>query len=58
MRGELGEDWMSKYKEFDVKPFAAASIGQVHRAVLLDGTQVRKKYFFNTNILYQFSTSK
>ena len=43
MCGELGEDWMSKYKEFDVKPFAAASIGQVHRAVLLDGTQVRKK---------------
>ena len=45
MCGELGEDWMSKYKEFDVKPFAAASIGQVHRAVLLDGTQVRKKVF-------------
>ena len=40
MTGELGPDWMQKYKEFDVKPFAAASIGQVHRAVLLDGTQV------------------
>jgi len=43
MTGELGPDWMQKYKEFDVKPFAAASIGQVHRAVLLDGTQVAVK---------------
>ena len=40
MRGELGADWMAKYGDFDVKPFAAASIGQVHRATLTDGTQV------------------
>jgi hypothetical protein len=26
---ELGEDWRSKFKEFEVKPIAAASIGQV-----------------------------
>ena len=26
---ELGHDWRSKLKEFDDKPFAAASIGQV-----------------------------
>ncbi|RWS28734.1 aarF domain-containing protein kinase 4-like protein [Leptotrombidium deliense] len=40
---ELGEDWKNKYKEFDYKPFAAASIGEVHRAILHDGTEVAVK---------------
>ena len=30
---ELGEDWNKKFKSFDSKPFAAASIGQVHMGV-------------------------
>ena len=40
---ELGADWRSKLSSFDDKPFAAASIGQVHRAVLKDGRAVAMK---------------
>ena len=40
---ELGADWRDKLLEFDMKPFAAASIGQVHRGVLKDGRPVAIK---------------
>lgn len=43
LKTEFGNDWRSKLKEFDGKPFAAASIGQVHRGRLLDGTEVAIK---------------
>ncbi|MEV8513979.1 AarF/ABC1/UbiB kinase family protein [Dactylosporangium sp. NPDC051484] len=39
----LGEDWRSMFKEFDDKPAAAASIGQVHRAIWADGRSVAVK---------------
>jgi aarF domain-containing kinase len=44
MRKELGEDWKEKhFQSFNDKPFAAASIGQVHEAVLKDGSSVAVK---------------
>lgn len=40
---ELGENWRANFTEFNVVPIAAASIGQVHKATLLDGTEVAIK---------------
>lgn len=36
MREDLGEDWRTQFSSFDERPLAAASIGQVHTAVLAD----------------------
>ncbi len=38
-----GKDWRSRFARFDARPFAAASIGQVHRATLPDGTPLAIK---------------
>lgn len=43
MKSQLGDDWRNKLADFDDKPFAAASIGQVHKGVLHDGRQVAIK---------------
>ncbi|CAG9763698.1 unnamed protein product [Ceutorhynchus assimilis] len=43
MSSELGPGWRQKFVEFDQKPFAAASIGQVHYGKLADGKEVAIK---------------
>ena len=43
MAGELGTDWQSKFTSFGQTASAAASLGQVHRATLPDGTDVACK---------------
>jgi predicted unusual protein kinase regulating ubiquinone biosynthesis (AarF/ABC1/UbiB family) len=37
MAAELGPDWEKKFKSFEHQPAAAASLGQVHKAVSRDG---------------------
>lgn len=43
MKAELGPDWESKFKSFDHESSAAASLGQVHKAVTLDGRNIACK---------------
>jgi len=43
MSAELGVDWESKFKSFEHHPAAAASLGQVHRAYALDGSELACK---------------
>lgn len=38
MMAELGPDWQNKFQDFPRDATAAASLGQVHKAVLSDGT--------------------
>lgn len=43
MIAELGPDWEKKFKSFEKDAAAAASLGQVHKAVTLDGRHVACK---------------
>ena len=43
MQAELGPDWQKRFGSFDLRPAAAASLGQVHRATALDGASLACK---------------
>eukprot|EP00906_Rhabdomonas_costata_P020692 RCo030122 len=46
LASELGPEWRAKFQSFNLTPIASASIGQVHSAVLPDGTPVAVKVQF------------
>lgn len=43
LAGQWHDNWRKSFKSFDMRPIAAASIGQVHRAQLNDGTSLAIK---------------
>ena len=43
MQAELGPNWRERFAEFDLKPAAAASLGQVHKATSLSGERLACK---------------
>ena len=43
LNAEWGAGWHKRFARFDVRPFAAASIGQVHRATTQDGRELAIK---------------
>ena len=43
LKSEWGEGWLLEFSHFDLKPFASASIGQVHKAHLANGQKLAVK---------------
>ncbi len=43
LQKEYGADWQKRFREINLYPFAAASIGQVHEAILKNGMKVAIK---------------
>ncbi len=43
MQAELGPDWQRRFRSFPTEAAASASLGQVHRAIALDGQELAVK---------------
>lgn len=43
LAAQWGKDWRTRFRRFDPRPIAAASIGQVHRAITRDGRSLAIK---------------
>ncbi|MGW4532051.1 ABC1 kinase family protein [Nocardia sp. NPDC004340] len=46
MAASMGDEWRDRFAEFDTRAAAAASVGQVHRAVWPDGRRVAVKLMY------------
>lgn len=46
MAASLGTEWRDRFAEFELRAAAAASVGQVHRAVWPDGRRVAVKLMY------------
>jgi predicted unusual protein kinase regulating ubiquinone biosynthesis (AarF/ABC1/UbiB family) len=49
---DFGADWRERFSDFDDQPAAAASIGQVHRAVWYDGRDAKRERQVAVKIQY------
>ena len=43
LAAQWGKDWRTRFRQFEPRPIAAASIGQVHRAITRDGRSLAIK---------------
>lgn len=50
LNSDLGPNWKDKLEFFEERPFAAASIGQVHLARMKDGKEVAMKIQVNSSV--------
>lgn len=55
LQEDLGTDWREKLQSFEDKPFAAASIGQVHHGILKDGREIAMKIQVSYPLWLSFS---
>lgn len=52
LNSDLGPNWRDKLESFEERPFAAASIGQVHLARMKDGREVAMKIQVSQTVVF------
>lgn len=58
LNSDLGPNWRDKLESFEERPFAAASIGQVHLARMKDGREVAMKIQVSQTVVSNLELSK